>query len=136
MEVVLEKPDCNAKKGHQRFKSFTELQDSLKEAEEKVDEDPASSLYLLPQFGAFYHVPNLDSGFGREGSRDSHPWVIVTPAESQSSVVVACPRTSSQKYSRGVGELWMPGGILEGLERNGIIILKLQRPLLISNFRG
>jgi len=136
MEVVLEKPDFNAKKGHQRFKSFAEMQRSLEEAEEKIDEDPASSVCSLPQFGTFYHIPDLDSGFGRNGNHDNHPWVITTLNGSQSPIVTACPRTSSQTHVRGAGELLMPGGILEGLERDGIILLKIQRPFPISNFRG
>lgn len=136
MEVVLEKSDVNMKKEHQRFKSFAEMQRSLEEAEEKIGEDPASSACSLPQFGTFYHIPDLDSGFGRNGNHNNHPWVITTPNGSRSPTVTACPRTSSQTRVRGAGELLMPGGILDGLERDGIILLKIQRPFPISNFRG
>lgn len=121
----------SVKRSGRQFKSFTELQRSLEETGEGLDRFVYPSL----KFGAFYHIPDIDSGFGRNGDHDKHPWVIITPYDPQRPMITACPRTSSKSQANRAGELFIPGGILEELERDGVVILKLQRSFPANNFR-
>ncbi len=130
MEVVLQQSG-SVKRSNRQFKSFAELQRSL----EETDEDLTRFVYPSLKFGAFYHIPDLDSGFGRYGDHDRHPWMVVTPYEPQRPIILACPRTSSRSQACGVGEILIPGGILGGLERDGVVILRTQRPFPAKNFR-
>jgi hypothetical protein len=130
MEGILEGSSFVRRSGRQ-FKSFTELQRSL----EKTGEDLARFVFPSLKFGAFYHIPDLDSGFGEGDEHGSHPWMVITPYEPQRPMIMACPRTSSRSKARGAGEILLPGGILNGLERDGVVILKIQRPFPAKNFR-
>jgi len=127
----LEEYNSVNKRSNRLFKSFTELQRSL----EKTGEDLALLVYPLLKFGAFYHIPDTDSGFGRCGNHDKHPWVVITPYDLQRPMITACPRTSSKSQAKRAGELFLPGGILEELERDGVVILKQQKPFPAKNFR-
>ncbi len=115
----------------QQFKSFEEFQRSL----EETGDDLALYVYPALKFGAFYHIPDSDSGFGEGGEHGKHPWVAITSYEPPRPMILACPRTSSRSLAQGVGELSMPGGILEELERDGVVILKIQQPFPAKNFR-
>ncbi len=124
--------ECSSvKRSNRQFKSFTELQRSL----EKTGEDLALLVYPSLKFGAFYHIPDADSGFGGNGDHDKHPWVVITPYDPQRPMITACPRTSSKSQAGRIGELFIPGGILEELERDGVVILKIQRSFPAKNFR-
>jgi hypothetical protein len=130
MEVVLEE-SSSVKRSNRQFKSFTELQRSL----EKTGEDLTLLVYPSLKFGAFYHIPDIDSEFGRYGDHDKHPWVVITPYDPQRPMITACPRTSSKRQANRAGELFMPGGILEELERDGVVIIKMPKPFPAKNFR-
>jgi mRNA-degrading endonuclease toxin of MazEF toxin-antitoxin module len=119
------------KRSNRQFKSFTELQRSL----EKTGEDLALLVYPSLKFGTFYHIPDIDSGFGRCGDHDKHPWVVITPYDPQRPMITACPRTSSKRQADRAGELFIPGGILEELERDGVVILRKSRSFPAKNFR-
>ncbi len=72
MEVVLQQSE-SVKRSNRRFKSFAELQRSL----EETDEDLTLFVYPSLKFGAFYHIPNLDSGFGEDAfTALAHDWAI------------------------------------------------------------
>lgn len=121
----------SVKRSGRQFKSFTELQRSLEKTGEDLD------LYVYPslKFGAFYQIPDLDSGFHKGGDHGSHPWMVLTSYEPQRPMIMACPRTSSRSKACGAGEILMPGDILKGLERDGVVILRFQRPFPAKNFR-
>ena len=121
----------SVKRSNPKFKSFTELQRSL----EKTGEDLALLVYPSLKFGAFYHIPDADSGFGGNGDHDKHPWVVITPYDPKRPMITACPRTSSKSQANRAGELFMPGGILQELGRDGVVILKMQRAFPAKNFR-
>lgn len=121
----------SVKRSNRPFKSFTELQRSL----EKTGEDLALLVYPSLKFGAFYHIPDTNSGFGRYGDHDKHPWVVITPYDPQRPMITACPRSSRNSQADRAGELFIPGGILEELGRDGVVILKVQRPFPAKNFR-
>ncbi len=126
----MEEPS-SVKGSKRQFKSFTELQRSL----EKSGDDLALLVYPSLKVGAFYYIPDIESGFGRYGNHDKHPWVVITPYDPQRPMITVCPRTSSKNQANGAGELFMPGGILGELERDGVVILKIQRPFPAKNFR-
>lgn len=120
----------SAKRSKRQFKSFSELQRSL----EETGEDLETLIYPSLKFGAFYHIPDMDSGFGEDGTKD-HPWVLITSFEAQHPTIIACPRTSTRSQPRGKREFGMPGGILPELERDAVVILNIQRPFPAKNFR-
>ena len=121
----------SVKRSNRPFKSFTELQRSL----EKTGEDLTLLVYPSLKFGALYHIPDIDSGFGRYSDHDRHPWVVITPYDPQRPMITACPRTSSKSQADRAGELFIPGGILEELERDGVVILRIQRAFPAKKFR-
>jgi len=129
MEGVLEESG-SGRKSKPRLKSLAELQRLL------VETGGHLALYVYPslKFGAFYHIPDDDSRFGEGGECGKHPWVVITPYEPQRPMIIACPRTSQSSLARGVGEFSMPGGILEELERDGVVILRIQRSFPANDF--
>lgn len=110
------------------FKSFDELRAFLKES----NKDLELLVYPKLKFGAVFWVPDKDSGLGMDGT---HPWVILSKYEQGVPVVTACLRTSSctaQNKKRGI---YQPGGVLKGLDREGIILSAVRRPFEVRKFR-
>lgn len=110
------------------FKSFDELKAFLKEG----DKDLELLVYPKLQFGAVWWIPDGDSGLSGKGA---HPWVILSNYEPGIPVITACLRTSSnisQKRKKGI---YQPGGILKGLEREGVILSAMRRPFKVRKFR-
>jgi mRNA-degrading endonuclease toxin of MazEF toxin-antitoxin module len=116
---------------HRRFKSFADLSRELRE----TGEDLERLVYPNLEFGAFFRIPNDETGFG-DDRRGWHPWVIIVPYAKGRATVTLCPRTSSGQSKSGRRELVTPADVVPGLDRSGRILLHLRRPLPISNFRN
>lgn len=98
--------------------------------------DLALAVYPHLRFGMFFKIPNDESGFGSSTPGWWHPWVIVVPYHPGLHAVVACPRTSTGA-ARGDGRtLWTPGGIVPGLERDGVVLLHRSQLFPVVNFRS
>lgn len=110
------------------FKSFDELKAFLEEG----DKDLELLVYPKLQFGAVWWIPDVDSGLSGDGA---HPWVILSNYEPEMPIITACLRTSSsisQKRKKGV---YQPGGVLKGLNREGVILSAVRRPFEVRKFR-
>ncbi len=76
----------------------------------------------------------LPDAFTHYGSRMRHPWVVVQPYSPRRPTVVACPRTTRiQQPRRGI---MLPGGILDGLDRPGLVVLTHRRVFVAQEFRN
>lgn len=111
------------------LKSFADLQQQFEAAPDYLERH----VYPDLRFGAFYWIPDEDSCFG---DREKHPWVIVAPLWPGRLSVQACPRTSSRSQARGGNELAMPAGVLEELDRDGLLILDRRQPFLATRFKS
>lgn len=107
-------------------KSFAGLQQLLSQDQEGFEQYVAPNL----EFGDVWWIPDEVSGFG---NKDQHPWVIVKGYSSYRANVIACPRTSSiQRSNQGVVT---PAGLLSGLDRVGLFLLKHRHPFVAQDFR-
>lgn len=115
--------------GQAPLKSFADLTRLFEAAPDYLERH----VYPELRFGAFYWIPDEDSCFGY---REKHPWVIVAPLQPGRLSVQACPRTSSRSYAHGGNELVMPAGILEELDRDGLLVLDRRQPFLAIRFKS
>ena len=110
------------------FKNFGDLKEFLRDS----GEDLELLVYPTLKFGAVYWIPNIDSGISEEGA---HPWVIISDYQPGTPVVTACLRTSSSLHQKIKKGLYHPAGILDGLDRDGIILTSVRRPFNVKKFR-
>ena len=112
----------------QRFKSFTDLGHAIGRAgggAERFD-------FALLRFGSVFWIPDEVSSFG--GREGEHPWVVVRPYRLGSVTVAACPRTSQVARNANKG-LLLPAGVVDGLDRDGVILLKNRQTFIAADFR-
>lgn len=112
-----------------RFKSFDELWRYL------IDSDELYKRYVYPYllFGTFFQIPSDISGFG---SDKPHPCVLVETYPTGLPTIAVHPRTSSQLEAEQLGRCWlMPGGIVPGLERDGMVLCYRSRRIGARDFR-
>ncbi|MGI8549445.1 MAG: hypothetical protein ACR2PL_01425 [Dehalococcoidia bacterium] len=114
--------------GRRSYKNFAELSQETR----KSGEDLEGWVYPSLTFGAVFWIPDEISGFGPSGE---HPWVIVVPYRPGEPVVMACPRTSQVERNVENG-LLLPAGTVQGLDRDGIILLAIRRRLIAADFRS
>lgn len=93
-------------------------------------EPPASAGELL--FGAVYLLPDRETHFGQ---RDMHPWVVIQSAVPGRPRVTLCPRTTRDVGRRGPKYLPSPAGVLQRLDRDGLILLTVRHPLHSSSLQ-
>ena len=95
------------------------------------DEDGLKEyVYDKLKTGDAWWIPDALSQFG---TRDRHPWIVITDYSPKRPPVLACPRTSQvENRTRGI---LMPANILPGLEREGIILLSFRRSFAAHRFR-
>lgn len=110
------------------IKSFSALKKFLKE------NDNYDELYVYPnlKFGAVFWIPDEDSGIGGEGE---HPWIIVSDYRTGDVVITACIRTSSNITDNLKHGLYQPAGVLNGLNREGVIRTVVRWPFEVQKFR-
>jgi len=109
------------------LKSFDDLRQHLQQGPGYLER------FVLPdlRFGAFYWIPDEESCLGY---KEQHPWVIIAPYRPGHPLVRGCPRTSSQTEARRPADLPMPAGVLEDLERDGVILLDRARVFQVTRF--
>lgn len=110
------------------LRSFADLQRQLEVEPDYVERVVSGDL----QFGVFHWIPDEDTCFG-EG--DNHPWVIVVPYQHGRATIAASPRTSCKPTPRDRSEFALPAGIVEGLDRDGVIVLNRRQPFAAAAFR-
>jgi hypothetical protein len=109
-----------------RVRSLRELRLLLAQDEEGFERLVVPHL----SFGDVWFIPDEATGFGE---KVHHPWVIVQAFSPHHPSVVACPRTTliNQRH-RG---LFTPVAVVEGLDREGIILLRHRRSFIAKDFR-
>jgi hypothetical protein len=108
-------------------KSFADLQRQLEAEPDYLERFVSRDL----QFGVFYWIPDNDSCFG---DVDNHPWVIVVPYQRGRATVAASPRTSSRTVPRDGSEFALPADVVDGLDRDGVIVLNRRQPFPAASF--
>ncbi len=88
------------------------------------------------RFGMFFKIPNEESGFGNPDPGWWHPWVIVVSYQPGLRAVVACPRTTQAQVQAEGRALWTPGGIVPGLDKDGLVLLFKRQLFPVGNFRS
>jgi hypothetical protein len=78
----------------------------------------ATHVYAQMQFGDMWWIPDEQTGFGRRGR---HPWVVLEGYQTSRPTVIICPRTSQIEPPRP--GLLMPAGVLDGLDRPGLVLI-------------
>jgi mRNA-degrading endonuclease toxin of MazEF toxin-antitoxin module len=89
-------------------------------------------VYSTLQVGDVWWVPDSVTGL----SKHRHPWVIVRGYTTTQSGIVACLRTTT--FTRRDEKLGIltPPGIISGLDREGLIVLRSRRTLDAAEFRN
>ena len=113
------------------LKSFAEIIPYLDQAGEYLER----LVYPSLRFGSCFWIPDEDSDFCPDGGSGEHPWIITIPYRPGTPTVTACPRTSNRQRARNARELFLPSGIVSGLDKGGVVLADFPRPFLAANFR-
>lgn len=111
---------------NQRINDFKLLRQLLTQDESGRQE----YLYSRLKVGDMWWIPDIISGFGQ---KEKHPWVVVVDYKPNRPPVLACPRTTEVRGRKD--ELRTPAKVLDGLEKEGAILLGHRRPFLSEKFR-
>lgn len=90
----------------------------------------AEHVYPKLKVGHVWQIPDEISGFG---DKDTHPWIVVRDFQNGQSSVMVSPRTTSVKS--GKRGIVTPAGLLSGLDKEGVIVLKHRRSFSVEMFR-
>ena len=81
-------------------------------------------------FGDIWWIPDAFTGVG---VKNRHPWVIVQAYSDSRPSVTACIRTTKNQNPRF--GIIMPAGVVDGLDRTGLIKLRYRRTFIAREFR-
>jgi mRNA-degrading endonuclease toxin of MazEF toxin-antitoxin module len=94
------------------------------------DDGLARYVYPCLTLGDIWWIPDEVTGFA---DKQRHPWVVLQGFSNRRTTIVACPRTTSTKNHRD--GILMPAGLVPGLDRPGLIMLRHRRSFTARMFR-